>query len=116
LAGVGVEDLEGVDPGGVLRVIEFTEIQQRLLMDVRGIGTADIFDDTEVAMEFAILLAGGGTEEHGERSMPAWAEGAQGGRSSLRADFGWGGVSFRRKMGRTPRDFFHFAVQYRKLG
>lgn len=105
-AGVGIEEVECWDPGGLLRVIECTEIEQRFLIGVWRTGTADVFDDTVTAMVFAIFLACSGTEKQGGRRMPEQEERAQGGRTSLQADSMCRGGSFRRKKQRTTRDWF----------
>jgi hypothetical protein len=64
LAGVRVEDLEGLDPGSLLGVVEFAQVEERSLMDGAG-GVADIFHHAPVAMHFAVFLTFGRPQKSG---------------------------------------------------
>jgi len=53
---IGVKDRDGFDPGGLLAVVDFAQIQNRSLHPV-AVRAADLFDDAPVAMVLAVFEA-----------------------------------------------------------
>lgn len=56
----GVLDSQGIYPGTLLGIIDFTQVKQRLLVRMPTPGNPSVFDDAEVAVLFAVFLSLGG--------------------------------------------------------
>ena len=56
-----IKDTNGLYPGTLLGIIDFTQVKQCFLVRMPPPGSPNIFDDAEVAMLFAVFLSLGGT-------------------------------------------------------
>ena len=57
---LGIEHLDGFDPGGLLVAIDLAKVKQGALMGRGGSTGANTFDDTEITVFFAVFLASAG--------------------------------------------------------
>ena len=60
LAQILIKDSQGIYPGTLLGIIDFTQVKQRLLVRMPTPGNPSVFDDAEVAVLFAVFLSLGG--------------------------------------------------------
>src|ERR1039457_4678704 len=79
-----IKDTNGLYPGTLLGIIDFTQVKQGLLVRMPTPGNPHIFDDAEVAMLFAVFLSLGGAQKHNLAPVCQTDGGTrQGGKSSL---------------------------------
>jgi len=64
-----LDGVDGPNPTGVLRVVEFAEIQDVSLNDSSA-PDATILHDAPIAMSLAVLLSSFASEKHDEHSFP----------------------------------------------